>query len=103
MVRITFLSVRFAVILLVNRKQSAGSYREASLTQTLYHRGIVFEEPFDFNRLKSGSSHMTVMRAEDAAKRARQEIPVPTRDNSDTQLPLLALRYPGLVSPPYSL
>ena len=48
-------------------------------------RGIMFEEPFDFNRLKTRSSAVTVMRAQDAIRRAQQEIAVPAENNSDEE------------------
>ncbi|KAK1917293.1 hypothetical protein P3342_000006 [Pyrenophora teres f. teres] len=47
----------------------------------------MFEEPFDFNRLKSNSSEVTIMRATDASKRLRQEMAVPVDDDDDLPLP----------------
>ncbi|EFQ95605.1 hypothetical protein PTT_05909 [Pyrenophora teres f. teres 0-1] len=47
----------------------------------------MFEEPFDFNRLKLNSSEVTIMRATDASKRLRQEMAVPVDDNDDLPLP----------------
>jgi hypothetical protein len=49
----------------------------------------MFEEPFDFNRLKSSTSDITIIRAADAARRLQQEVPLPIEDEQD--LPLFQL------------
>jgi hypothetical protein len=43
----------------------------------------MFEEPFDFNRLKSRMSDITIMRAADAARRLQQEVPLPTEEDEE--------------------
>jgi hypothetical protein len=46
----------------------------------------MFEEPFDFNRLKSSTSDITIMRAADVARRLQQEVPLPIEDEQDLPL-----------------
>jgi hypothetical protein len=41
----------------------------------------MFKEPFDFKRLKSSISDITIMRATNAAKRLQQEILVPIEED----------------------
>jgi hypothetical protein len=52
-------------------------------------RGILFEEPFDFKRLKLNTTDMTIMRATDLAKRLQQEIPLLMEEDNDLSLPSL--------------
>ena len=58
----------------------------------------MFEEPFDFNRLKSSTSDITIMRAADVARRLQQELPLPIEDEQDLPLFQLELLGPGRAS-----
>jgi hypothetical protein len=57
--------------------------------------GIIFEDPFDFKRLKSSTRDIIIMRATDAAKRLQQEIPVPVEDEQELPLFTSQLLGPG--------
>jgi hypothetical protein len=54
----------------------------------------MFKEPFDFKRLKSSTSDITIMRAINAAKRLQQEIPVPIEED-EQELPLFTSQLSG--------
>jgi hypothetical protein len=56
---------------------------------------IMFKEPFNFKRLKSSTSDITIMRATDAAKRLQQEILVPVKEDKQ-ELPAFTLQLLGL-------
>jgi hypothetical protein len=60
--------------------------------------GIMFEEPFDFNRLKSSTSNITIMRAADVARRLQQEALLSLEDEPDLPSFQSELSGPGRAS-----
>ncbi|KAI0617906.1 hypothetical protein TUN199_10107, partial [Pyrenophora tritici-repentis] len=61
------------------------TYVAISRVRTLH--GILFEESFDFNRLKTKTTTVAVMRAADLTKRESQEIELPIADADELPSP----------------
>jgi hypothetical protein len=94
------LSVYAAVLNLGKKKDFSPGLTYVSISRVRTLRGIFFEGPFDFNRLKSGTSEMAVMPATDRAKRQLQEMPLPAVDedgNSENDLPVTPSTFPSFV------
>jgi hypothetical protein len=77
------LSVDRAVLNPGKKKDFAPGLSYVAISRVRSLPGIMFEEPFDFNRLKSRMSDITIMRAADAARRLQQEVPLPTEEDEE--------------------
>jgi hypothetical protein len=80
------ISVDRAVLNSGKKKDFAPGLTYVAISRVRSLRGIMFEEPFDFKRLKFRTTEVTIMRATDAAKRARQEIALPVSYPIDDDL-----------------
>jgi ATP-dependent DNA helicase PIF1 len=93
------LSVYRAVLNPGKKKDFAPGLTYVAISRVRSLPGIMFEEPFDFKRLKSSTSDITIMRATDAAKRLQQEIPVPVEEDEQELPPFTSqLSGPGRAS-----
>jgi hypothetical protein len=77
------LSVDRAVLNPGKKKDFAPGLTYVAISRVRSLPGIMFEEPFDFNRLKSSTSDITIMRAADVARRPQQEAPLSIEDEQD--------------------
>ena len=89
------LSVNRAVLNPGKKKDFAPGLTYVAISRVRSLPGIMFEEPFDFNRLKSSTSDITIMRAADVARRLQQEVPLPIEDEQDLPLFQSELSGPG--------
>jgi hypothetical protein len=84
-------SVDRAVLNTGKKKDFAPGLTYVAISRVRSLPGIMFEEPFDFKRLKSSTSYITIMRATDAAKRLQQEIPVLVEEDEQELPPSTSL------------
>jgi hypothetical protein len=80
------------------KKDFAPGLTYVAISRVRSLRGIMFEEPFDFNRLKASTSDVTIMRATDAAKRLQQEIDLSVEDKDDLPPVRSQVSGPGMAS-----
>jgi hypothetical protein len=92
------LSVDRAVLNPGKKKDFAPGLTYVAISRVRSLPGIMFEEPFDFNRLKSSTSDITIMRAADVARRLQQEAPLSIEDEQDLPSFQSELSGPGKAS-----
>jgi hypothetical protein len=93
------LSVDRAVLNPSKKKDFAPGLTYVAISRVRLLPSIMFEEPFDFKRLKSSTSDIIIIRATNTAKRLQQEITVPVEEDKQELPPFTSqLSGPGRAS-----